>query len=253
MEVRVIRGEIGQPKVAGGSAYRIPAGRSRFLGQLPEPDVKRLMPLVRRVEIMPRQVLHDRNLPVEYVYFLESGLVSVMAKVSGRDWVEAWLFGSEGTTSLPVMLGDAQPPLRRVVQIGGTALRVSAAAFREFLGTSEPFRDMLMKYMQLILLQSCQLGACNGQHSVKQRLGRWLLLARDSLEAARIAMSHQALARLMGVRRATISECLGEMEARGAVRTGRRLIEITDAAALESLSCDCYRVVRRERQRLLGT
>src|SRR5215469_13938442 len=101
MEVRVIRGEIGQPRVASGSAYRIPAGRSRFLGQLPEPDVKRLMPLVRRVEIMPRQVLHDRNLPVEYVYFLESGLVSVMAKVSGHDWVEAWLFGSEGTTSLP--------------------------------------------------------------------------------------------------------------------------------------------------------
>jgi CRP-like cAMP-binding protein len=253
MDVRAIRGDIGQPRAAAESAFRIPVGRSRFLGQLPERDVKRLMPLLRRVEIVPRQVLHDRNLPVEHVYFLESGLVSVMAKVSGRDWVEAWPFGSEGTTSLPVMLGDAQPPLRRVVQIGGTALRVSAAAFREFLGTSEPLRNMLMQYAQLILLQSCQLGACNGQHSVRQRLGRWLLLARDSLEAARIAMSHQALARLMGVRRATISECLGEMEARGAVRTGRRLIEITDAAALESMSCDCYRAIRRERQRLLGT
>jgi CRP-like cAMP-binding protein len=233
----------------GGSP---PVEATRLISRLPDREVARLMPLLQRVELAPRQVLHYRNLPLEHVYFIERGLISVMAKVSDRDWVEAWLVGSEGTTGVPVMLGDAQPPLRRVVQIGGTALRMPVAAFRSLLERSEPFRHMLLRYTQVVLLQSSQCGVCNAQHSMRQRLARWLLLARDGLQAVRIAVPHQALARLMGVRRATISECLKDIEARGAIRTGRRLIEVAEPDTLERCACDCYRIIRRERQRLLG-
>lgn len=241
-----------QPPKTNGGAGLAPATGSRFLGLLPEREAKRLIIACQRVEIAPRQILHHRNLPVEYVHFVENGLVSVMTKVSDKDWVEAWIIGSDGTTSIPVLLGDSQTPLRRVVQVGGTALRISASAFHEFLDHSEPVRRVLFKYTQLVLLQSCQFGACNAQHSVQQRLARWLLVARDGSASDSIPMPHQALARLIGVRRATISECLDGFERRGAIRTSRRLVDIADPAKLEAVSCDCYRIFKRERLRLLG-
>lgn len=241
-----------QQSKANGSVERNLATGSRFLSLLPDREAGRLIPLCQRIEMAPRQILHHRNLPAEYVHFVENGLVSVMAKISDKDWVEAWLIGSDGTTSVPVLLGDSQTPLRRVVQIGGTALRISASTFRHFIDQSAPVRRLLFKYTQLVLLQSSQFGACNAQHSVRQRLGRWLLVARDGLESDSIAMPQQALARLIGVRRATISECLDGFEARGAIRTSRRLVEIADCPKLEALACDCYRIFKRERRRLLG-
>ncbi|MGH6671715.1 MAG: Crp/Fnr family transcriptional regulator [Rhizomicrobium sp.] len=250
MEIETVAGQQQARTNGGPGLYR--GTESRFLALLPERELGRLIAMCQRIELAPRQILHHRNLPVEYVYFVENGLVSVMAKVGDNDWVEAWLVGSEGTTSVPVLLGDSQTPLRRVVQIGGTALRIPTSAFHHVLDQSEPVRQLLFKYTQLVLLQSSQFGACNAQHSVRERLARWLLVARDGLESALIAMPHQALARLIGVRRATISECLNGFEARGAIRTSRRLVEIADSAKLEALSCDCYRIFKRERRRLLG-
>ena len=129
---------------------------------------------------------------------------------------------------------------------------ILAPDFRHLLQFSEPLREFLLKYAQLVLLQTSQSGACNAQHSVKQRLARWLLLACDGLGSTLVPVPQQMLGRLIGVRRATISACLNDIEARAAIRTARRLIEITDAEALELLSCDCYRIIKRERQRLLG-
>jgi CRP-like cAMP-binding protein len=226
--------------------------RNRLLGRLPENEMVRLTPLFERVELAPRQILHHWNLPMDHVYFVESGLVSVMAKTSDGDWGEVWLIGSDGMTGIPIVLGDIHPPHRRVVQIGGSALRISTQAFRHSLEGSEPLRGILLNYVQVVLLQTSQSGACNAQHTVKQRLARWLLLAHDILASSLLPVPHEMLGRLIGVRRATITDCLNDFEAFAAVRTGRRLIEITDAQLLESFSCDCYRIIKHERLRLLG-
>ncbi len=225
---------------------------NRVLAQLPEQELAKLLPSFQRVEISPKQVLHHRSLPMEHVYFVESGLISVMARIGDQSWVEVWLIGSGGMTGIPFLLGDSKPPHRRVVQIGGSALRIATPDLRALLRDNEPLRDLLFKCSQVALLQTSQSGACNAQHAVGQRLGRWLLLARDALGSGCIPLPQQVLARLIGVRRATISECLTEMEKHSAVRKRRRLIEITDADALEQLTCDCYRIIKKERQRLLG-
>lgn len=225
---------------------------NRLLTLLPEEELERLRPFFQRVEMAQRQVLHHWNLPMEYVYFIESGLVSVVAKLSDQDWVEVWLIGSDGTTGIPILLGDNHPPHRRVVQIAGSALRVSTTTFRNLLQISEPLQEILRKYLQVVLLQTSQSGACNAQHSVEQRLARWLLLACDAMGSRRLPVPQQMLGRLIGVRRATISNCLGDIEGRNAIRTARCLIEIVDAEALEALSCDCYHIIKRERRRLLG-
>ena len=240
-----------RPELLTDVAQHVVTG-NRLLGRLPEKEMVRLMPLFERIELTPRQILHHRNLPMEHIYFVECGLVSVMAKTSHREWVEVWLIGSDGMTGIPIVLGDTHPSHRRVVQIGGSALRISTQDFRHLLQVSEPLREILLNYVEVVLLQTSQSGACNAQHAVKQRLARWLLLARDVLGSSLMPVPHEMLGRLIGVRRATITNCLNDFEACAAVRTARRLIEITDAQLLESLSCDCYHIIKHERLRLLG-
>lgn len=225
---------------------------NRLLTILPKTELDRLLPLFQRVNIAPKQVLHHRYLPMEHVYFIESGLISVMAKIGDHHWVEVWLVGSDGTTAIPVTLGDDYSPHRRVVQIAGTALRIATPAFRRLLQSNKSLRDIVLKSIHLALLQTSQSGACNAQHSVMQRLARWLLVARDALGCGRVPLPQQMLSRLIGVRRATISDCLKEMERRKLIRSSRCLVEIADGNALEAVACDCYRMLKKEHQRLFG-
>lgn len=225
---------------------------NRLLTRLPQDERDRLLPLFERVNIAPKQVLHHRYLPMEHVYFIESGLISVMAKIGERQWVEVWLMGSDGTTAIPVILGDGYSPHRRVVQIPGNALRISTPVFRGLLQGHKTLREIVLKTAHLALLQTSQSGACNAQHGVKQRLARWLLVARDALGSGRVPLPQQVLGRLIGVRRATISDCLRHMERRKLIAVSRCLVEIADAEALEATACDCYRIIKKEHQRLFG-
>src|SRR5262249_8528878 len=227
------------------------AVRNRLLRSLPATELRKVLSLCERVEIRPRQILHHWDLPMREVYFVEHGLISVSVKVSREQSVEGWLIGSEGMTGVPVLLGDMNPPHRRVVQVGGIALRMSAtdlAAAAQELGS---FRQTLHRYVQFVLSQCSQWGACNAHHNLKQRTARWLLGARDALQADSMPITHQLLARLLGVRRASVSECLAALEAAGAVRNTRSLVEIIDPGSLQRVACDCHRIVRREYRQLL--
>ncbi len=229
------------------------AVRNRLLQGLPAGELRRVLALCDRVEIKPRQILHHWNLPMHDVYFVEQGLISVSVKVSQERSVEGWLIGSEGMTGIPVLLGDAEsPPHRRVVQVGGSALRMSASDLAAAVQELDAFRATLHRYVQFVLSQCSQWGACNAHHSLKQRTARWLLGASDALQSGRLPITHQLLARLLGVRRASVSECLAALEAAGTIRNTRSLVEITGAEKLQAIACDCHRIVRRDYRQLLG-
>lgn len=228
------------------------ATRNRLLRSLPAAELASVLTLCERVELRPRQILHHWNLPMREVYFVEHGLISVSVKVSRERSVEGWLIGAEGMTGIPILLGDADnPPHRRVVQVGGSALRMSARDLAAAVQELEALRNTLHRYVQFVLCECAQWGACNAHHSLRQRTARWLLGARDGLQDERLPITHQLLARLLGVRRASVSECLAALEAAGAIRNTRSLVEITDADALQETACDCHRIVRREYRQLL--
>src|SRR4051794_20931658 len=116
---------------------------------------------------------------MKQVYFIERGLVSVTARINRETAVEVWLIGREGMTGVPVVLGgDFAPPHRRVVQVGGSALRIASRDLQRLMGESGVLRKVLLRYAQAILLQASQIGACNAHHSLQERLARWLLIAR---------------------------------------------------------------------------
>jgi CRP-like cAMP-binding protein len=219
---------------------------------LPAADLARLLRIFSRVEIKPRQVLHHWRMPMEYAFFVESGLVSVASRIDRETFVEVWLVGSEGMLGLPVVLAEGDdPPHRRVVQVGGSCLKAPMPDFRKAVEEMPSLQRLLMRYARVVLLQTSQSGACNAHHEVKQRLCRWLLFARDALERDELPVTHEVLGRLLGVRRASVSECLGVLESELMVETRRGRIRIADPVRLEAACCDCYRLIKHEYQRLL--
>ncbi len=228
--------------------------RNKLLRLIPETERNRILSISEQTEIHPRQVLHHWRLPMESVYFIERGLVSVSAKVDDTRFVEVWLTGSEGMIGAPLVLDeeDQKPPHRRIVQVGGVARRIPAREFTAVLRELPILRKTVLRYINVVLLQTSQSGACNSVHSVRQRLARWLLVACNGLESTDLPLTHEVLAQLLGIRRASVTECLDAFEREGSIRIARGAIKIRDEAALRSVCCDCFDLIDREYRRQMS-
>ncbi|EHR01820.1 cAMP-binding protein [Bradyrhizobium sp. WSM471] len=240
--------------IAPGGRVGPLAARNKLLRCIPKTELTVLQSIGTHVELKPRQVLHHWRLPMEYVYFLGSGLVSVSAKVEAGRFVEAWLVGSEGMIGAPCVLApeDPMPPHRRVVQVGGAALRIPTPAFLAALDDLGTLRGVILSYINLVLFQTSQAGACNSLHSVKQRLARWLLVAANAMDSGELPITHAVLAQLLGIRRASVSECLEAFEQAGIIRNTRAAITLVDRAQLEHSACSCSGLIQREYDRQIG-
>jgi len=227
--------------------------QNRLLRLVPDHELSEVLARSEAVRILPRQVLHHWRLPMEYVYFVEHGLVSVSARVEKDRFVEAWLIGSEGMIGTPLVLTeiDQSPPHRRVVQVGGTAIRLPAREFLSMLPKLPTLKRVLLRYVDVILLQTSQSGVCNAVHSLKQRLARWLLVASNALEDDKLPLTHEVLGHLLGVRRASVTECLDVLEKGGLIHSSRGLVSIIDATLLRQVSCACFDTIAREYRRQL--
>lgn len=236
------------------TAVRGASVRNRLLRLIPSHELSEVLVRSEAVRILPRQILHHWRLPMEYVYFVEHGLVSVSARVEPDRFIEAWLIGSEGMAGAPLVLTeiDQSPPHRRVVQVGGTALRMSAREFVSVLPELPILRRTLLRYLDVVLLQTSQSGVCNAVHSLKQRLARWLLVASNALDDDKLPLTHEVLGHLLGVRRAGVTECLEVLEKRDVIRSSRGLVTIIDSQALRQVSCTCFDTIAREYRRQLN-
>ena len=230
---------------------RVHRFRNQLLQALSPEDIGVLAPQLKRVTLRPRQLLHVSRTPMERVYFIENGLISVSGPTGQGKMVEAWLIGSEGMSGIPILLHDAEPPLQRAVQVGGEAFEIDPDELRAAIDTSPGIRRILLRYVAFVLLQTVQTGICNANHDVEQRLSRWLLVARDALGEDRVPLTHRALARILGVRRASVTNCLGLLEKRGAIQVSRGVVVASDPRLLNEIACDCTRFIKREYQRLI--
>jgi CRP-like cAMP-binding protein len=227
---------------------------NRLLLAIPGDERSQVLSVSVRVRLTPRQILHEYMVPMDHVYFVESGLVSVAAKVGRDKFVEVWLTGSQGMVGVPVVLGAGIEPLhRRTVQVGGQALRIRTHDFLQAMEGLPAFRRALHAFLNVVLSQTSQSGACNSTHSIKHRLARWLLVARSGLNADDIPLTHGVLAQLLGVRRASVTECLEDLESQGVVSTRRGQIMICSSGELREVCCDCFRMIDREYERQLAS
>lgn len=229
-----------------------PPPANRLLALLPPAEVKRIGPHLAPVELKFKQVIYKAQQTIEYVYFPTRGVGSAVSYVGDGTAIEVATVGDEGMFGLPALLGEAESPNDLFIQIPGAALRMPAAALRRVSTAGGPIYQVLVKYLNAYLLQVSQAVACNGLHKVRQRCCRWLLMTHDRVHADALPLTHEFLAIMLGVRRAGVSEVLGDLQEAGLIRSGRGVITVLDRPGLEEQACLCYHVVANEYERLLA-
>lgn len=219
-------------------------GGNLLLASLPAAAIDALLPACDNVVLEPGMVLQTAAEPIQYVYFPRNGLISVLATLSSGDEINLAAVGRDGAVGITAGLGSDIAPGNAVVRIAGDAMRVDLASLRRAVDASAAFRSLLARHVEAFLVEVQQNAACNALHEVEQRLCRWLLQTMDRV-GDDIALTHEFLSYILGVRRQTVSVVAGRLQAVGIIRYRWGHIEVLDRRRLETNACECYGATRR--------
>jgi CRP-like cAMP-binding protein len=222
---------------------------NRLLNFLSTDDRQLLAPGLKQVELPLRKTLEQPNQPIEHVYFLEDGIASVVGDSKTFGAIEIGIIGKEGMTGLQVVLGNDRSPYETFIQIPGNGLRIEAEKLRAAMHKSRTLQQLLLRYVQVFMIQTSQTALSNAAALLTQRLSRWLLMCEDRLNTKEIPLTHEFLAMMLGVQRSGVTIALGELEARNLIRGKRGMITILDRPTLEKLTNGSYGVAEAEYKR----
>ena len=225
---------------------------NRLLGLLPARDYERLRPHLQRIPLKYRQSLYRARRPIGFVYFIETGVGSLVNTMANGEAAEVGTIGNEGVVGLPLVLGDDRAPTSVYVQVPGAGLRMKATLFKKELARSASMRTVMLRYAHAVFNQVAQSAACNQFHSLQQRCCRWLLMTHDRMQSDEFLLTQEFLAMMLGVQRTGVSAAAGALQRAGLIRYKRGNVTIIDRRGLKRRSCECYRVSKMEFDRLLG-
>ena len=225
---------------------------NRILAALPPEEMDALRPLLETVKLSYRQDLYEAGRPVEHLYFPHRGVLSMVTPMPDGSAVEVATIGPEGMAGIPVFLGAEQMASKVFVQVPGEGARIEANAFRGIIGRSPTLHRLLLRYTLALMNQMAQNAACNRLHAVEERCARWLLMTQDRVHEATFPLTQEFLAEMLGVRRPTVSIAAGILAKAGLISYVRGQITILDRSGLEAASCECYRIIAAEFERLVG-
>jgi CRP-like cAMP-binding protein len=217
---------------------------NRLLLALPSPDLQQLMPEFEQMRCERAQILMDADSSLDHVFFPDSGVVSAVAVYADGSIIEMATIGREGCTAVQAVLGAESSSIRLLVQLPGGAAKMSRTAFSRAMESMPSFRSLMYAYVQAFLEQVLVSVACNGAHSLKQRLARWLLTMRDRSDDDALQITQNLLAEMLGVQRPTITNAARELEQAGLIARGRQQVTIINRQGLVVESCECYQLVR---------
>lgn len=210
------------------------------LAALPGPEYRRLHRALEPVMLTAKEVLLASGALIRYVYFPVDSVISLLATVESRRFLEVGLVGFEGMVGIPVTLGAEVSSIRAVVHIPGGAMRMPEAKFRRAYEQYRTLRHELDRYAAAQLAMARQIAACSAYHITEQRLARRLLMTGDRVQSDRFPLTHELVARALGVRRESITEAAVRLQKRGLITYSRGKIQILNRSGLESASCSCY-------------
>lgn len=211
-----------------------------LLSAMAEADFAQLAPSLTPVDLPRSQELVFPGQEIEYCWFLEDGVASIVAASSNGHEAEAALVGREGFVDLAIILGMKKSPLRCFMQIPGRGYRLPARRLLALCETSPDARTLLNQFAFSLVIQIAQTALINASFSIEERLARWLLLCADRLGGEDIAMTHEFLALMLNVRRAGVTIAMQSLHGAGLVKSVRGLVRITDRRGLEEFANDAY-------------
>jgi CRP-like cAMP-binding protein len=226
--------------------------RNRLLAVLSHADHDLLAPCLEVAELDVRQILETPRDPISHVYFVESGLVSVVGTTEPDHRIEVGMVGYEGMTGLGIVLGDDRSANETLVQSSGLAMRISTALLREMMAASRSLTATLLRYVNVFMVQGSQTALANGRGRLDERLARWLLMWHDRVLDDDLITTHEFLALLLGVRRQGVTVALHELEGRGLIRSMRSHVRILDRDGLRQVANGFYGIPEAEYDRSIG-
>ena len=226
--------------------------RNRLLTKMSPEDWALLAPHLEMVTLKERQVVEVPGKPVTHVYFVENGVVSVVAVNEEDHRIEVGVIGNEGMTGVALVMGDDRAQHSAYLQIGGNGRRMPAAAFLEAMNRSSTLRSLMMKSANAFMIQTAHTALANGRAKLEERLARWLLMAHDRLDTDSVPLTHEFLAVMLGVRRAGVTVALHSFERRGMIATRRGQLTLVDRKGIEKVAGSFYGIPEAELKRLMG-
>jgi len=219
-------------------------GGNEILNSIPEAEYKRLRPELEFVQLPHHQILHEAGERIEFAYFLNEGLASLVVLTSDGRSVEVGIVGHEGVVGTPLAVGLHRGPYRSIMQIAGTAFRIKSEVLEEWLENAPELRLLLHRFILIQGLQIAQIAACNRLHEIDQRLARWLLMCQDRVDSDCLPVTHEFLAQMLGTGRPSVSLAAGVLQKAGTIENSRGSVRILNRPELESAACECYRAIQ---------
>lgn len=233
------------PPVSGRSDGKGNAITNYILNHIPESEFSRLQPHFEFVQLTYHHSLHPANQEMDYAYFLNRGMASLVVVTSDGRTVEVGIVGREGAVGATIAVGLKRSPYGAIIQIPGDGFRIRSDDLEDLMDTVPEFELMLNRYASIQGMQVAQLAACNRLHEIEQRLARWMLMCQDRVEADVLPMTHEFFAQMLGAGRPSVTLAAGALQKAGIIRYTRGKVNILNRPALEDAACECYRVIQK--------
>jgi len=221
-------------------SHDLPQHDNLLVAALPRADRNRLLDQCESVNLLLSQVLCEPGEPTRHVYFPTDSFISLIAQIDGTHGLEVGMAGCEGMLGVQLALGLVREPLKALVQGAGAAWRIAALPFVAELERSAALRQVLQKYLYVLMAQRAASSACLRFHEISPRLARWLLMSQDRAHVDRFAMTQEFLAAMLGVRRVGVTAAAGDLLRRGLITYHRGELTVLDRVGLETAACGCY-------------
>jgi len=229
----------------------LPAVQNRLIEALPAEDLGLVSPHLTLIDLERGRLLYDPGDAIDTIYFPHDGVISLMTLMENGAAIESATIGREGALGLMAAVAPRQSLSRAIVQTPTRAARISAGQLHEAWKKSPRIRTLVDRHTEALYGHAIQSVACNALHSVEARFCRWLLTCHDRISTDTVALTQEFLADMLGVQRTTVTAVARGLQAKGAIRYRRGVVDIIDRPVLEQIACECYGVIRRNYERLL--
>lgn len=218
---------------------------NRILLNLTAADREQLLPQLEPIHLPFGQVLYPIGAPIDYVYFHNRGMSSLISYTQEGGNIEVGMVGYEGVTGLQAFLGGGLSEHQATMQLADDALRIPADPFRQACHQLASLQTVMLRYTQSMMTQLTQSVVCARFHSIEQRLCRWLLTSQDAVRSDDIHLTQEFLAAMLGVNRPGVTIAARLIQSTGMIDYSRGHIRILDRQGLEAASCECYAIIAR--------
>ena len=225
---------------------------NRLLTSLSTSDFALLAPHLEPLVLDLYRIVVSASKPIEHAYFLDSGIVSVVASRADAQVIEVGIYGREGMGGFPLLLGSDQSPHDQYMQLPGTGHRIKTEAFLDAVHQSQTLNRLLLRYVHAFTTQTAQTTLANSGNNLAECLARWLLMCHDRIDGDILPLTHKFLSMMLGVRRSGVTDTIHILEGRGLINATRGHIIIRNRAKLERLAGASYGLPEAEYKRLIG-